>query len=590
MKAISYIGIFMLSAITCISATAQITSLESLDNTKSYTIKRLPGDSGNQRILYADGTQVNTAATATGTDIENWAVYKSAETGSRYIYNLGSQKFLVNNVNGCMLDGTASPYDFIETLQAGAWLLMNNYMLTGLSSENNGILFSKDEDFSTADITFEFTETSRELTSEELSRIKELVAATESDIRAGILSEMKTLIDKAKLTEGLGKSDFAGNYQYEELEAAYENPAEYTNAEREELINITEASVYPQEGTYYRILNKARPNNGSMNNTLTITDYISSNNLGARNITDWTPGIALNNVLDNLSLFNVFKTDDGDSYILYSPGAKIYAGGEESNGAHIPLLQDKSEAAPYNLIYEGDLLFRFQSSNNTDFYITANGESNCVSYNKLEDAELWYFQKIESVDINIDSNGYSTICLPCAVILPSEIDAYIGVSQDNNSLRVEKLEDYTGNKILPAYTPVILKLAEGTETYRFTCPIVYDAPQTEFTNLLQGTTLRSELEDGSYILKQGNDGIGFYLVNPDETRINCNRVYLPQSAIYQSSVFLLDFYGETTSISSERVVDDKSAEKIYYDLNGRRVMNPQKGIYITNDGEKVIVK
>ncbi|MBO8438684.1 MAG: hypothetical protein IAC54_07305 [Bacteroidetes bacterium] len=108
--------------------------------------------------------------------------------------------------------------------------------------------------------------------------------------------------------------------------------------------------------------------------------------------------------------------------------------------------------------------------------------------------------------------------------------------------------------------------------------------------MLQGTTFRSELEDGSYILKQGNDGIGFYLVNPDETRINCNRVYLPQSAIYQSSVFLLDFYGETTSISSERVVDDKPAEKIYYDLNGQRVMNPQKGIYVTNDGEKVIVK
>lgn len=108
--------------------------------------------------------------------------------------------------------------------------------------------------------------------------------------------------------------------------------------------------------------------------------------------------------------------------------------------------------------------------------------------------------------------------------------------------------------------------------------------------MLQGTTFRSELEDGSYILKQGNDGIGFYLVNPDETRINCNRVYLPQSAIYQGSVFLLDFYGETTTISSERVVDDKPAEKIYYDLNGRRVMNPQKGIYVTNDGKKVIVK
>ncbi len=592
MRTYRYIGLFIFIAAYCLTARAQITSLESLDNGKGYLLARLPETSaGNGRVVATEGLAVEVSGQDNDTDFGKWAVYTSAATGERYIYNLGTGSFLVNTSDGCTLSESASPFYIIESSAPGEWLLMNNFMLTGLAEENNGALFSKDEEFNPDGITFSITETARALTEEETGRIERLVGLAEDEARTAVIEEAEELLAEAKRLEQAGKDDFAGNYDYAELEDAVNNETLYPIEEIEALIERTKASVYPAEGRYYRILNKARPTNGAMDNVLSITDYIGSMNLAASNLGNQIPGARQEHILENTGLFQFFKTGDGDnSFILYNPGAKVYAG-ESDSGASIPLTQYESGAASYNLVYESDHLFRFQNSRDNTLYITANGESNCVSYNQLEEAEKWYFREITEIEISMDGNGYATLCLPCPVELPAEIEAYIAVSLYDSYVRVEKLEDYISGNILPAYTPVILKLRDGIEASSFPCPIVYDAPPAEdLHNLLQGVTVSGELEENSYILKDGESGMGFYRINPNETEINCNRVYLPESPSHQSNLFLLDFYGETSSVSPEREADGGEKDKIYYDLNGRRVMNPQKGIFITQEGEKVIMK
>ena len=45
----------------------------------------------------------------------------------------------------------------------------------------------------------------------------------------------------------------------------------------------------------------------------------------------------------------------------------------------------------------------------------------------------------------------------------------------------------------------------------------------------------------------------------------------------------------TTAIVSPEAVDGLTTKSVYYDLQGRRVANPSKGLYIVN-GKKVIIK
>ena len=96
----------------------------------------------------------------------------------------------------------------------------------------------------------------------------------------------------------------------------------------------------------------------------------------------------------------------------------------------------------------------------------------------------------------------------------------------------------------------------------------------------------------NYYLSNGSFGIGFYKVN-GRVDLKANRAYLPllKSTTSGSRGFIgLDFEdGEegTTGISEAQ---QRLAEKdVYYNLQGQRVDNPTKGLYIKN-GKKVVIK
>ena len=125
-------------------------------------------------------------------------------------------------------------------------------------------------------------------------------------------------------------------------------------------------------------------------------------------------------------------------------------------------------------------------------------------------------------------------------------------------------------------------------------------PQSESNTTLDGNFLRGNIafKDGAksgngkiYVLSVGQKtGLGFYKLKTG-TSIPDNKVYTSlteeQQSFAKNATFSIG--DNTTSIQEEIVLTEDIAGNEIYDLQGRRVKSPKKGIYIVN-GKKFIVK
>lgn len=144
---------------------------------------------------------------------------------------------------------------------------------------------------------------------------------------------------------------------------------------------------------------------------------------------------------------------------------------------------------------------------------------------------------------------------------------------------------------MPAGTPVLLSAEEGD--YELT---IIPAAQNETLagNSFVGTELNTTVpsEVNAYILakKETDDVAKFYQLSEteDERTIGANKAYyVGEDATGQA--FTLKFGGTTTGIAATPTTGVDQAE-IYYDLSGRRVLYPAKGIYVKANGQKVFIK
>lgn len=183
--------------------------------------------------------------------------------------------------------------------------------------------------------------------------------------------------------------------------------------------------------------------------------------------------------------------------------------------------------------------------------------------------------------VNIGSAGYATFGYPFAVDLSG-----LGEGQDAYTVTVSgdkaQLTSVKGKKI-PANTGIIL-----TGSGNVTIPLT-----TETTDDVSGNQLLvsdgTKTGDGSsiYVLANGTNGVGFYKLESGDA-IAAGKAYLQVTPPSASSFFDIDD-GTTgiTMVQGEGFMVNGS--DIYYDLQGRRVAKPTKGLYIVN-GKKVIIK
>ncbi len=184
--------------------------------------------------------------------------------------------------------------------------------------------------------------------------------------------------------------------------------------------------------------------------------------------------------------------------------------------------------------------------------------------------------------VNIPTSGYGTYCSSNALNFEeTEIKAYTAAYDATSGKVVLTKID---NCIVPAKTGVVLY---STTTGEQVVPATMTTT-TVSSNQMVGVTAQTavpwkEGDKYNYILQEGK------FKKATGASLRANRAYLSTTYnVSPSGAPELDlaFGDETTGIQNvERTVNDNQ----YYTLDGRRVAQPTKGLYIVN-GKKVVIK
>lgn len=239
---------------------------------------------------------------------------------------------------------------------------------------------------------------------------------------------------------------------------------------------------------------------------------------------------------------------------------------------------------------DGVSMFLMKTANGAKWLNAQNGANyeGVSDYpNQAADAgNYWQFIKVTEVPLTIAANDYTTLCLPFNVKLPegTAVKAYYASQAAGDVL---KLTEITGG-IIPANQGVILQNTDAADA-NINLAITTEEG-TSFDNKLEGVTAkRAGYPAGTnYVLAEKNGKVGFYKAT--FTTIVANKAYLPQTKVQnaQGVMMAFSFGDEVTGIDNVNAAT--ATAKKYYDLQGRRVLYPAKGIFVTEDGQKVLLK
>lgn len=381
-----------------------------------------------------------------------------------------------------------------------------------------------------------------------------------------------------------------------------------TFAEMETRVNAAAANVSPEEGAYYLIRNVNKGGYGT--ETENYKKYLTTTEITCDTNGDVQVSVNGNLGIKRLGGTSAFvprlwkfeKTADG-KYNLLNVNTKSYVNvatmltkdNQDQKDAYEIYTTEYAFGAGYNATNDSTTMFVMSSSKSTGYkFLNAeNGynqdkfEGVATWYDNKDAGNYWQFIKVTEVPLTIAANDYTTLCLPFNVKLPegSTVKAYYA-SQAAGS--VLKLEEIT-NGVIPANQGVILQNTDAVEA-NINLAIITDEVTTLTDNKLEGVTAkRAGYSAGTnYVLAEKNGKVGFYKAN--FTTIVANKAYLPQTKVQnaQGVMMAFSFGDEVTGIDNVNAAT--AAAKKYYDLQGRRVLYPAKGIFVTEDGQKVLLK
>lgn len=206
--------------------------------------------------------------------------------------------------------------------------------------------------------------------------------------------------------------------------------------------------------------------------------------------------------------------------------------------------------------------------------------------------------QLNSVPATIGTTGYTTFASPYALNLSGitsntgTTTAYYVTASDVKSSSVA-LTEATGN--VAAGTGLILN---GTAGATVTIPVVATGTDLTSTNMLKGCTVATDITSSTenygnfYVLGASVaefQKIKTWVDAPHTLTIPAGKAYLDTTGASVVGAPTLTFdFGETTGINTVQGAEFKVNGE-YYDLQGRRVAQPTKGLYIVN-GRKVVIK
>lgn len=292
-----------------------------------------------------------------------------------------------------------------------------------------------------------------------------------------------------------------------------------------------------------------------------------------------------------------FEESDGAYYIKnMNSGTCIFNSTE--NDAHVEMPIDKSDAGTFIIDNVSGKWWRIKTKTANEWLHQSN-----LSDNKLllwsgtpsltgSQASLWSLEEVETLPFTFNAaTYYATFCSPVNLEIPSGVYAYIATSvhgyedfgDSNDYLFVEQLTGY-----IPANTGVLLIGTPGA-TVNFPIAAANAVLPNVEANKFVGTTIPRQgfAEDSHYGLRL-YEGKAVLAKNGTVANVPANKAILPVEATPASSNVLGFRFGDDVLTSIKSATTTNNIE--FYDLNGKRVMNPTTGIYVTRDGRKVFVK
>lgn len=383
-----------------------------------------------------------------------------------------------------------------------------------------------------------------------------------------------------------------------------------TFAEMEIRVNAAAANVSPEEGAYYLIRNVNKGGYGT--ETENYKKYLTT-----AEITCDTNGDVQSSVNGDLGikrlrgtsafvprLWQFKKTADGKYNLLnantnsyVSVASMLTKDNQDQKDAYTIYTTEDAFGDGYNATNDSTTMFVMSSSNSEGYKLlnAANGynddtfEGVGTWYGNTDAGNYWQFIKVTEVPLNIAANDYTTLCLPFNVKLPenSAVKAYYASAAAGEVLKLEEIT----NGIIPANEGVILHNTSEAEAANINLTITITTEEATLTeNKLKGVTAKREgyTKLNNYVLAAKNGATGFYKAN--FTAVTANKAYLPVANVQnaQGVMMAFSFGNEVTGIDNVNAA--APAAKKYYDLQGRRVLYPAKGIFFTEDGQKVLFK
>ena len=321
--------------------------------------------------------------------------------------------------------------------------------------------------------------------------------------------------------------------------------------------------------------------------SLQTLDLSSFSTGGASSVTDMFDGCS---ALRTIYVSDLFKFKYGVS------SSNMFRNCENLKGA-IGFISQNKDSRYAN--YVSGYLTKKVGTNGNEI-IGATGNPLTIDVLPLDDSKAYTLYE----DCNVTSASYAramksewgTLCLPFTIDPTSEANTcnfYTLQNIGNESVVLELIENGT----VEAGQPVVIRKKDKTQTDILinnveNTQVVKEPKNTNTGNRLMGTFTNMELADDCYFIANNQFRlVSNYKPATSGVKLAAFRAYIqPQKTNAKHAPSLnISVDEETTGIETSNVLDllnDKEAE--YYDVNGRRIQNLQKGINIVKKGNKTM--